>query len=354
MSRYDEPSGNLRPEMSVDTPLSEHFKAEPPSRILFYLHPTIGDVVMLTAAMRWVRRRFPACWIVVATSETSRPIMQGCPAVDEVWDRPRSGIGSRLAFVSRVRAAKFDLGVTMYAHNQGIRLMKLGGVKAIAGVLGSKYRNAYIDSVIPEPDEHATLGPISRLLARLGCDTSDWQPKFNIPAEVEQKIDTLNLPSRFIAIQVGASHPNKRWSIGSFMKVANDLETDGMQVIFIGGPNESQLMKESKPPASSVSLAGQLTVMESAEVIRRAQLLITNDSGPMHIASAFSTPIVGLYGPTSPKQYAPFGTGHTLVFAGCQDCPRSIEGCRGDCWTAIRSEQVMAAVHATLSPVKAL
>lgn len=307
---------------------------------------------MLTAAMRWVRRRFPACWIVVATSDTSRPIMQACPAVDEVWDRPRSGIGSRLAFVTRVRAAKFDLGVTMYAHNQGVRLMKLGGVKAIAGVEGSKHRNAYIDSVTPLPDEHATLGPIARLLERLGCDTSDWQPKFNIPSEVERKVDDLNLPARFVAIQVGASHPNKQWSTHNFMKVANNLETDGISVIFIGGQNESHLIKASQPPATSLSLAGQLSVMESAEVIRRAQLLITNDSGPMHIGSAFGTPIVGLYGPTNPKHYPPFGTRNTLIFAGCQGCPRSIAGCRGDCWTAIRPEQVMAAVHAMLSPVK--
>ena len=300
--------------------------------------------------MRWIRRRFPAAWIVATTSPNSMPIMQACNAVDEVWQRPESGLASRLAFVRRVRAARFDFGLTTYAHNEAVRVMKLAGVRIIAGVEGNKYRSAYTESVFPRADEHGTLGSISRLLSGLGCDTSDWRPILNIPEEATRKVDSLSLPERFAAVQAGASHPNKKWPLERFMSVANDLHSESIPCVFVGGQAERALLSSQNLPPSAQVVAGELSVLENPALFAKARVLLTNDSGPMHLASLVDTPIVGLYGPSSPENYPPYGEGHTLLFVGCKNCPRTIDECRGDCWRGIEAHVVLDAVRSALKP----
>ena len=128
-----------------------------------------------------------------------------------------------------------------------------------------------------------------------------------------------------VVLAPGSIWPTKRWPLESFAQVADGLMENGVQVILIGGASDRGLCEEIARRTTHVPLiaAGQLTLRESAALLARCDLLLSNDSAPVHIAAAMGTPVVALFGPTTPGLgFAPYGSGHTVleVPLDCRPC----------------------------------
>ncbi len=322
-----------------------------PSRILLYMQPHIGDAIVYTAVARWLRKRFPGSWIGGCTDGPAVAILKACPQLDEVWKRPDSAITERLRFIKKLRGAQFDLGITTYANNSGILLMKLGKVRALAGVLGTKYRDWYVESVPKETEFDVALGPMGKLVTRLGCQTEDRSPSVVIPDDVSSEIDLLNLPGRFIVLHHGASHPRKKWAVDRFIEIASKAADHGLATVWIGGKSEASELESLNLPPNSVIVAGKTSALGSMEVIRRSQCLVTNDSGPMHMGAAVGTPMVALFGPTNPEICTPYGDQNILVVGKNDQCHTNIDDCQGKCWNSISVEEVWKGVEESISTV---
>ena len=160
---------------------------------------------------------------------------------------------------------------------------------------------------------------------------------------------------RVCVIHPAARWATKRWPAERFAMLADRLAGEGgWRVVLVAGAGERDQAAEvsamSKRP--HLDLSGQTTLPQLAAVLRRAALLVTNDSGPMHLAVAVGTPVVALFGPTEPRAVGPYGPGHMVLWKAvdCSSCTR--QHCVRDlaCLTAITVEEVCAAVESIRRP----
>src|SRR5574340_328005 len=166
-------------------------------------------------------------------------------------------------------------------------------------------------------------------------------------AQISLIINTI-FASSWIAMNVSARWETKRWPPQHFAEAADRLsQARALPILFIGGPAErpdSQAVI-SLMRRKAVDLTGQTPVRLLPDLLRRAAVLVTNDSGPMHIAAAVGTPVVALFGPTDPLRTGPYGRGH-LVLSHAVDCSpcfqrRCSRAVTLECLTGVRPEQVV-------------
>ncbi|MCX5725368.1 MAG: glycosyltransferase family 9 protein, partial [Nitrospirae bacterium] len=160
----------------------------------------------------------------------------------------------------------------------------------------------------------------------------------------------------WVAMNVSARWPTKRWPAASFAEVADRLQQEESgSVVLIGGPGEraevAAVKGKMKTPA--IDLTGSTTVGLLPALLSKASLLITNDSGPMHVAAAVGTPVVALFGPTSEVRTGPYGAGHHVVTGNVSCRPCFSRTCRNvlplECLRTVSPEQVLAAARAQRS-----
>ena len=157
-------------------------------------------------------------------------------------------------------------------------------------------------------------------------------------------------------MNVSARWPTKRWPAASFAEVADRLQQEGCgAVVMIGGPDEradvAAVNGMMKTPA--IDLAGATTVGLLPALLSRASMLITNDSGPMHIAAAVGAPVVALFGPTCAARTGPYGVGHHVLTGNVPCRPCFSRTCHNtlplECLRMVSPEQVLAAARAQRS-----
>ncbi|GAB4361434.1 MAG: glycosyltransferase family 9 protein [Deltaproteobacteria bacterium] len=150
-----------------------------------------------------------------------------------------------------------------------------------------------------------------------------------VPPEADRKAAERLLPlaggsGPVVAIQAGASDPHKMWHPSSFVRVCRSLrDAVGARFLFLGGPGERELaarIRELSDSPGSLLLAGETSLDELAAILKRADLMITNDTGPMHLAAAVGTPVISLaIGPVYYSNTSPYGEGH-IVFQPVPPC----------------------------------
>jgi lipopolysaccharide heptosyltransferase II len=159
-----------------------------------------------------------------------------------------------------------------------------------------------------------------------------------------------------VVLAPGSVWPTKRWPAASFAEVADRLQQEGYgAVVMLGGPDEQADVAavRERMKTSVIDLAGATTVGLLPALLSKASLLITNDSGPMHVAAAIGTPVVALFGPTSAVLTGPYGAGHSVLTGNVPCRPCFSRTCSNalplECLQTVSPEQVLAAVRAERS-----
>jgi 3-deoxy-D-manno-octulosonic-acid transferase/heptosyltransferase-1 len=187
----------------------------------------------------------------------------------------------------------------------------------------------------------------------LGCAIS--KPEFPIALQeahfksvaallAEKKVDTQ---AGFVAVSPVAYWETKLWDEAKFAAVCDGIVKElGLPVVFTGESPEGPIERiRSLMEAPSASVAGVTSLRELAALYKQASVLLTTDSGPMHLAAAVGTPVVALFGPTSPERTGPYGEGHAVIRSGlaCSPCFRKV--CETlECMKTISVDEVFRAV----------
>ena len=164
---------------------------------------------------------------------------------------------------------------------------------------------------------------------------------------------------KFVAVHPGANWPPKRWSLEKFARLADGLRKKrGIKTVFIGGPDDLELVKRIRSLMQTEMFAatGKTSLRESAAILRRAAVLVSNDSGPLHMGAAVGTPVVGLFGPSDPRRYGPLDDRARVVTTDlwCRPCnrvrrpPLRCGDHVPDCMEGIEVEAVRLAAHELL------
>jgi heptosyltransferase-2 len=284
-----------------------------PARILVRLPNWTGDVVMATPALRALRARHPDAHITAHVRAGLAPLLAGLPFVDATLP-VCSWRGSAIALWREglaLRDPGFDLGICLPDSWSSALLMRAAAVRNVAG-----YRRAgrgwLLDHAVSPRPEWGRRRLVAReryllhLLAAIGCPEQGSELELRTTPEEEAAAEALLGPlaaaTALVAIAPGASFGSaKRWAVESFAAVADALAQHGAAVVIVGSSDEAAIGHGVRAAAQSEprDLCARTDLGALKAVLRRASVLVCNDAGARHVATALGTPAVVLFGPTA-------------------------------------------------------
>ncbi len=293
------------------------------NRILIVRLGSLGDVIHAIPAAAALRARFPKAhidWMVDPRYVELLDLVECLDRRIAVDPRQSVGTSSVLGTVTELRRVGYDAVIDLQGLLKSAVLARLAGGRRTIGFPRRHLRESlarlfYTDAPDPGVATHVIAKNLA-LLAPLGVTDRRVHFPIRIPRTpvVESAISRF-APERFVLINPGAAWPNKRWPADRFGAVAAVLERDlGMRSLVLWGPGEEALAAsvvaasggaaEAAPPTSIADIVG---------IARHAQLMISGDTGPLHIAGAVSTPIVALFGPTLPERNGPWSPADVVI-----------------------------------------
>lgn len=341
-------------------------------RLLVIRLDNIGDMVMLSPALRTLRTHLPKTHITLMASPAGSQVAPLLPWVDEVMTlRPvwQDASGTmpldpvrELNLAKNLRDRHFDAAIIFTSFSQspyppayicylaGIPI-RLGQSKEFAGSILSHWTKSL-------PDQAHQADRSLFLLESVGLTAIKRHLELRIPDEIQENSDRLLQriglgPDRpFIVLAPGASCAARRYDPARYARVARRLvDTLGWKVIVVGSDREVELCQpilESDSQGFIISLVGQTSIPELAAIIKRASLVIANDSGPMHIADAFLRPMVILFSGTEyESQWKPQNAPTKLLrrLTDCSPCYQFTCPYQMECLDIPASEVVSAALE---------
>ncbi|MDP8258169.1 MAG: lipopolysaccharide heptosyltransferase II [Candidatus Aadella gelida] len=344
-------------------------KIKKPRRILITRTDRMGDVVLSTSVIRSVRKQFPEAYIAFMVRPENKDIVMCNPDLNRVIVYDKYGLQkkffSTVKFAFALRKDKFDTAIMLHPTNRVHIMSFLAGISKRIGY--DKDMGWLLTNKMPHKknmgERHET-DYNKDLLAYAGFDVSGYNNKPYMYTTSEDKglIDSIekshSLKEKKIALHVGASCASKRWPPERFAKVADVLIKEyGCDVVLIGADKTEKYssLVVSSMKENAVDLTDNLLLGELAELLSRCMLFISNDSGPVHIASAVGTPAIVVFGRNdpglSPKRWGPLGEKDIVLHEppGCMPCKAHYCEKGFKCLMAVTQEDVIAAAHHILS-----
>jgi len=344
-----------------------------PRRILIYRIGQIGDTICAIPAMIAVREHFPKAHITLLTSPVGRDmpgakeLLQGADFLDEMIIYYHNEIESWqgvLALVKKLREGRYEFFIEL--PNELGTFKRFLRDMVFAKVIGCKYafgfRVATLRIFLKAQARHLRFKKeVERLLDVLGEEgIPTSKVSFRLPIKPEDKefVDRLFEEHGVkgdlcIAINPGAKRPSNRWPKERFAEVGKALrERYGARIWITGGPADVELANwiAEEIGDSAIPVAGKTSLLQSAELLRRCELLITNDTGPMHLAEAVGTPIVAIISPWQlPGRWYPYGERNIILrgSASCELCYK-FDCSLTKCIESISVEDVISACERVL------
>jgi heptosyltransferase I len=290
-------------------------------KILILKPSSLGDVVQALPVLRLIKRHLPQSEIYWWIETRLAPLLEGDPDLAGLilfdrqrWAHPQHW-GEVVRSVQAIRAQKFDWIIDLQCLLRSGVVAWLSGAKLLVGLDEPREgARAFYDLVARRPSFHTHavdwyLGVLPLLGIPLGRDF-EWLPHRTETAAAIRRRWPLQ-QHRWLLVQPGARWLNKRWPIDHYADLLRQVAAQHSQFHFaILGGVEDQSLGQSLVSAVNgrcLDLTGQLTLPEMVEWVRAGELMVTNDTGPMHVAAALGKPVVALFGPTEPRRTGPYG-----------------------------------------------
>ena len=262
----------------------------------------IGDIVLSTALVSKVKEKYPDSNIYYLTIPLGKEVLKNNPKIKEVivYDKrgKDKGFGAFISFVRKIRNLKIDVCLTPHRYLRSSVLSLLSGAKIRVG-----YDIANLSFVFNKKIKYdKTKHEVEKLLSFVDDDNKRFELEMYPSEKDKLKIDTLvkNLSEnkKIILIAPGSKWFTKKWPEEYFkILIQNLAKRDDLLIIITGGKEEKEI--ELDLDSKVLDLRGEISLLELAELTKRAILVVSNDSAPIHITSAFpNTRIIGIFGPT--------------------------------------------------------
>ncbi len=297
----------------------------PPDRALILMPTWLGDVCMATPTLRALRAHWPDAHLTAALKPSMAALADALPGIDRAVAGPFKG---RLRWLRD--AGPFDAAVVLPNSFRAAWVARRSGARQRIGFSGNA-RSLLLNDHAPRPLAPdptlpvPTVGQYLALAAHLGADTGDATLSLHVPDDqrvaAHEVLHRLASPSGrpLVVLNPGAVRETKRWPAESFAALADALHDAGYATAVTGSPAESDVLaavvRAARAPVGHLLDAG-LKLATLPAVLAQAALLVTNDTGPRHVAAAVGTPIVTLFGPTPPEWTVLQGVRERQLLAG--------------------------------------
>lgn len=324
----------------------------------------IGDAVMCEPSLRGLRSLFPHAELTVLAKPSVAELFSGHAGVDRIVlydDRHlHAGLSGKWALAETLRRQRFDLAVLFQNAFEAAFLTWLAGIPRRYGY-ATDGRAMFLTDPVAVPDLRSPVHQVVyywNLLKPLGLNGEPMVPALTVSPDEERTMGErlasagIGPSDLVIGINPGSTYgAAKRWLPDRFAEVAQRLvgrlrgdEEREAAVVIIGAKGEETLGRRiaAQINARTAVLSGTTTIRELMAAIKRCRLLLTNDTGPMHIAAAFGVPVTAIFGPTDWRTTSPYGRKDCIVRAPVDCAPCLLRECPIDhrCMTGVAVDQV--------------
>ena len=290
-------------------------------RLLIVSTTGLGDSLWGTPAVRALRKKYPNAYIGLLTSPMGEQVFRHNPNLNALFVIPSSPLFFFPKLVRLLRAERFD---TAYIFHTSQRVVLpavfLGGPSQIVGTRGI---NKGLDSLLTSSFPQGEIHEIERRLQIVGCvDPLPHMELFLTEEENAVAFDYLGEERPLIGLHPGAQNQFKQWEPQSFVALGARLAKEkGAKILVTGSASEKGLAKKiARDIPGAVSVAGKLAIRPLAALLEKLDCLITNDTGPLHLAIAMGTPTCSLFAPTDSKICGPYQVSEAVVIQKSQSC----------------------------------
>jgi heptosyltransferase-1 len=328
--------------------------AGPWSNILLIKPSSLGDIVMALPALSALRRNFPKATITWMVRPEFAPLIEGHPHLDRIlfFDRRRLGkawchpgaFAALTSLVAQLRRERFDAVLDLQGLFRTASLAWLSGCKQRFGPIWRKElaRHFYTTAVPVCAEWVHVVDYYLRIIETMGAIDLTVEfllpPKPSVTKAVAELLDHHSLePGRYAVLVPGSAQPSKCWPAERFGALADRFARDhGLAILATGSASEAPMIDQISRHAESpiVNLAGRTSLPELVEVLRQARIVVSNDTGPGHIAAALGKPLVMMFSWSNPLRVGPYKRPECVV--GRDAATRGL---------AVKSKDLAHAIH---------
>jgi len=335
-----------------------------PERILIFELNWMGDILFSTPLIRALRERFPQAYISCAVVPRYADLLKHSPRVNDVIALSDSGsivsIGEKLAFTGMIRKERYDTCFFLKPSLTKTSMAVWAGIRERIGFTG---KEVSLTRAVEMPGGRVhRADQLLSLAGALGITEADGTYEHFVNEEDEARAALLLEKAgggvyRTVALNPGGNWDAKRWPAENYVELARQLldKYPHIEIMITGAKKDKKLadsMLKAIDSKRCYSVAGLTGLNELAAMFKASELVISADSGPLHLASASGVTTIGLYGPTSRDVTGPRGKGRNIVITGHHDCevPCYVEECDKDyiCMKSIKADEVFKAAAGVL------
>jgi heptosyltransferase I len=327
-------------------------------RFLIVRLSSLGDIIFTLPMLAALRDTFCRSHIAWAVNERWKPLLEGNPDLNDIITLPNSSIRAFFKCGKRLRENNYTCVFDVQGLYKSALLAKLTHVKQRIGYSFSCAREGAASFLYSQRVQPTTRHMVDMNLelaaaagARIGTPRFPLMISSEAQSAASQFLASMKI-SRYVVLSPGGGWLSKLWPPNRFGELALKIwDTHGLRIIINCGPGEAELAEIVAANATSaLPIIVQYGVPEMMALLRGAELVVAADSGPLHLANALGTPVVGLYGPTSPDRNGPYG-GRDIVVRNLDDADTTYK--RANSYSeemySITVEQVMEAVDQRLA-----
>lgn len=330
-------------------------------RILIIEPNWLGDVLFTTPSIKALREKGGDFYICVLTHKRCLSILQNNPNINEIIvfesGRGIKGFFERIKLIPQLKSKNFDTVFFFSRSMSHAAMCALAGIKERVGYYTFKRVPFLTQSIKPRSKRLHRVEYFLDLLRCVGIDSNNKDYEFFInneeKAQAEKILTGNNIKPNepYFVINPGGNWLPKRWEKREFAKLCDELyKRYNTRIIITGAQKDIKLgeaIKDMCAVSKPVDICGKTTLAQAAAVLKNAKAVISNDSGPMHIAVSQKAPTVALFGPTDPQITGPYGNSKYVVVWKETEClvPCYVPNCkRNKCMDLITVADVMEAI----------
>ncbi len=323
--------------------------------ILVIKQTSLGDVLHSTGHVRSIRRNFPDAHITLLTATPSVDLYRHNPNVDEIIEFDRYRIKREwyrhpVACIRHIRETLRSVRRRQYE----IAFDLQGLAKSVLFLYGAQAKQKFVKGNWPglkghrDREQHA-IEEMDSVLALAGLTVGETNMEIQVSDDERRAVETylvengIGSADAMVVVSPFSRRESKDWSVARYREMIAQLPGD-IWVLVTGSPDRAREIEElvvSTKRPQTLAVAGELSLLQFVELIRRARLLISGDSFPMHLSAAVGTPLVSLFGPTDEHRVGPRGIAESVILRA-DDCNRcdSRRGCEFRCLEGISPDTV--------------
>ena len=333
-------------------------------KILIVKLSALGDIIHTLPIVKGIKENWPNSVIGWLVGRNHRTVLEGHPFLDKIFIFERERWGGLDFFnrqqeiwqlVREIRRQRYDVVLDFQGLLRSACFTLLSGAKRRIGFSDSREMAflAYTEMVQPtSPHMHAVEKNIL-LAERMAGPILSRDFTLPVSSRDRERAESWMGNSPYVLLVPGARWATKRWPPGHFARLVDRVHQHrrgAISVALVGSSADKfvaeQIMAQASSPGKIINLVGKTSLKELAALMEKASVVVTNDSGPMHIASAMNTRVVALFGSTDPRKTGPYGTKHIVLKTRleCSPCRKRTCEHRPSCMEGISPEDVFSAV----------